>query len=187
MPDILHRVGISAPAENVFRALSEEKGLAGWWTVNVRAEPKVGSVAQFRFDEHGFNDMKIVELVPNRLVRWKCVDGADEWIGTEVSFDLNEKTKGSTTVLFAQRGWKGPSSSCITAARNGRRICSASKSYVKWARESRTRTTSTLVSDTQQQELELHFDGRIDGHCLGSQSSFAKRQVSISRVSGKWP
>jgi len=108
MPDILHRVGISAPAENVFRALSEEKGLAGWWTVNVRAEPKVGSVAQFRFDEHGFNDMKIVELVPNRLVRWKCVDGADEWIGTEVSFDLNEKTKGSTTVLFAQRGWKEP-------------------------------------------------------------------------------
>jgi hypothetical protein len=29
MPDILHRVGMQAPAETVFKALSEEKGLAG--------------------------------------------------------------------------------------------------------------------------------------------------------------
>jgi hypothetical protein len=30
MADILHRVGINSPADKVFRALSDEKGPAGW-------------------------------------------------------------------------------------------------------------------------------------------------------------
>ena len=33
------------------------------------------------------------------------MDGAKEWIGTELIFDLKQKD-GSTIVLFAQRGWK---------------------------------------------------------------------------------
>jgi len=35
------------------------------------------------------------------------VDGAKEWIGTEVTFDLKEQNRG-TAVLFAQRGWREP-------------------------------------------------------------------------------
>ena len=105
MPDILHRVGIQAPAAKVYRALTEQEGLAGWWTRNVKAPAGVGSVIQFRFDDRGFNDMKVLELQPNRLVRWQCVDGAKEWIGTEFTFDL-KKNNGTTALLFAQRGWK---------------------------------------------------------------------------------
>lgn len=105
MPDILHRVGIKASPEKVYRALSEEKGLAGWWTSNTKASATVGSTAQFRFGDHGFNDMEVVELVPGKRVRWRCVDGPKEWIGTELSFDLRQEAS-LTIVLFAQRGWK---------------------------------------------------------------------------------
>lgn len=105
MPDILHRVGIDASAEKVFKALSEEKGLAGWWTRNVTAPPCVGVVLEFRFDDKGYNLMKVLELTPGKRVRWQCVDGAKEWIGTELTFDLREKD-GTTVLLFAQRGWK---------------------------------------------------------------------------------
>ena len=49
--------------------------------------------------------MKVMELVPGSHVRWQCVDGAPEWIGTELTFDLKQED-GSTIVLFAQRGWK---------------------------------------------------------------------------------
>jgi hypothetical protein len=35
------------------------------------------------------------------------VDGAKEWIGTALTFDLREEN-GVTVVLFAQRGWKEP-------------------------------------------------------------------------------
>lgn len=107
MPDILHRVGINAQAGKVYAALTEEKGLAGWWTKKTKASPKVGAIDEFRFDENGYNAMKVVELVPGKRVQWECVDGAKEWIGTRVSFDLVEKD-GATIVLFAQRGWKEP-------------------------------------------------------------------------------
>jgi hypothetical protein len=49
--------------------------------------------------------MKVIELIPGKRVRWQCVDGAQEWIGTELTFDLKQEA-GSTVVLFAQRGWK---------------------------------------------------------------------------------
>jgi len=59
----------------------------------------------FRFGDKGFNDMKVVELAPGMRVKWRCVDGAKEWIGTELAFDLKEEN-GATVVLFAQRGWR---------------------------------------------------------------------------------
>jgi len=105
VPDILHRVGIRSAPDNIFRALSEESGLAGWWTEEVKALPAVGAINQFRFGKAGFNDMKVVELAPPLRVRWQCVAGAREWIGTEVSFELKH-ANGLTVVLFAQRGWK---------------------------------------------------------------------------------
>jgi hypothetical protein len=60
-----------------------------------------------RFNESGFNDMKAVELVSGQRVKWQCVDGAKEWIGTELTFDLKPQ-KEFTILLFAQRGWKEP-------------------------------------------------------------------------------
>jgi len=105
MADILHRVAIKAPAAKVFWALSEEEGLGGWWTRNVQASSIVGAVNRFRFDDRGFNDMRVVELLPGKRVKWECVDGAAEWIRTILTFDLREQD-GATMVLFAQRGWK---------------------------------------------------------------------------------
>jgi uncharacterized protein YndB with AHSA1/START domain len=105
MPDILHRVGIRSSSEKVFEALSQEKGLAGWWTKDVKASPTVDAVNQFRFGRKGFNEMKVLELSHGKRVKWLCVDGAKEWIGTEFTFDLRE-TDGVTVLLFAQRGWR---------------------------------------------------------------------------------
>jgi uncharacterized protein YndB with AHSA1/START domain len=107
MPDILHRVGINSPPEQVYHALSDEKGLAGWWTTNTKASATVDAIDRFRFGDRGFNDMRVAELVPGKRVKWHCVDGAAEWIGTELTFDL-KPDNGLTIVLFAQRGWKEP-------------------------------------------------------------------------------
>ena len=105
MLDILHRVGIKASPAKVFEALTEEQGLAGWWTKDVTASTTVGAINQFRFGDHGFNDMKVIELFSGKRVKWQCVDGAPEWIGTEFTFDLLPEN-ASTIVLFRQRGWK---------------------------------------------------------------------------------
>jgi hypothetical protein len=92
----------------------KKKGLAGWWTKEVEASPVVGAV--------GFNDMKVVELVPGKRVKWHCVDGAKEWIGTELTFDLKQED-GVTVVLFAQRGWKEQVEFMHFCSTNGHRSC----------------------------------------------------------------
>jgi uncharacterized protein YndB with AHSA1/START domain len=107
VPDILHRIGIESSPDKVYHALTDETGLAGWWTTNTKSSAMVGSIDRFRFGEKGFNDMEVVELVPGKRIKWRCVDGAPEWIGTELTFDLRQEN-GRTIVLFAQRGWKEP-------------------------------------------------------------------------------
>jgi uncharacterized protein YndB with AHSA1/START domain len=105
MPNMVHRMGIRATPRKVYAALTVQKGLAGWWTTNTRESPKVGAILQFRFGRHGFTGMKVVRLVPGRQVQWRCVDGAEEWIGTRLTFDLKRESR-RTIVLFSQRGWR---------------------------------------------------------------------------------
>lgn len=68
MPDILHRIGIRATPRKVYAALTEQKGLAGWWTSNTNASAKVKAVLQFRFGDHGRKDMAVVRLVRGKRI-----------------------------------------------------------------------------------------------------------------------
>jgi hypothetical protein len=107
MVDILHKVGIkSSSQDDVYKALTTVEGLSGWWTNDTRGESKVGGVLQFRFHAGGF-DMKVLELHPARHVLWQVVEGPKEWIGTKISFDLNQQGDW-TIVLFKHQGWKEP-------------------------------------------------------------------------------
>lgn len=106
MAEILHRLTIKVPPAKVYQALTEQKGLANWWTKHVIAEPKVDSIAEFTFN-HGQTKfrMKILKLIPNRAVAWHCLGGHPEWIDTQIYFDLTGDAK-QTILNFAHRRWK---------------------------------------------------------------------------------
>ncbi len=104
MPEIVHRIGIEAPPARVYRALATRSGLINWWTWHVAGEPAPGATVQFRFGAGG-PDMKMLELAPERRVRWRCLAGPEEWIGTEVSFELAPGDR-ETIVRFAHTGWR---------------------------------------------------------------------------------
>jgi uncharacterized protein YndB with AHSA1/START domain len=106
MPDILHRVGIKSPLNDVYKALTTREGLAGWWTTNTQGDGKIGGVIQFRFGAGGF-DMKVLELEPARHVLWQVVDGPEEWIGTKVSWELKQEDD-YTIILLKHQGWREP-------------------------------------------------------------------------------
>ena len=111
MPDILHKVGIkSASLNEVYAALTTVEGLSAWWTTRTQGETpgrsNVGGVLQFRFGAGGF-DMRVLELQPVKRVLWQVVDGPEEWIGTKISFDLDQRDDW-TIVLFKHEGWKEP-------------------------------------------------------------------------------
>ena len=112
MVDILHRIGVKSPPDEVYKALATREGLAGWWTSTTLGESKVGATLQFRFTaggvEIGAMYMKVLELQPAQRVLWEVVDGPDEWVGTRISFDLKQED-GYTLVFFKHQGWKQPS------------------------------------------------------------------------------
>ena len=104
MPDIRHLVIIDAPPETVYRAVTEQVGLAGWWTTEAVARPEAGSILEFTFGDEYHSKMRLSRLIPNRRVEWECIEGNKEWVGTTFTFDL-EKKGGSTVLRFGQDGW----------------------------------------------------------------------------------
>jgi len=107
MPDILHKVGIKSSSLNdVYQVLTTIDGLAAWWTTDTQGESEAGGVIRFRFGSGGF-DMKVLELHPAQRVLWRVVDGPEEWIGTQISFDLHQRDDW-TIVLFKHEDWKQP-------------------------------------------------------------------------------
>ena len=107
MVDILHNVGVKSPsADGVYEALSTIEGLAGWWASDTSGNPDVDGVIEFRFGP-GDIDMQVRELVPGKRVLWEVVGGPEEWIGTEVDFELRYED-GWTQIFFTHRGWREP-------------------------------------------------------------------------------
>lgn len=108
MADIRHRVGISAPREQVYAALATREGLSGWWTRDTAGGDAVGSKLEFFFGQPEPGAvMEVVELVPGQRVAWRCVQGPDEWVDTVLSFDLSE-SGGETVVMFTHADWREP-------------------------------------------------------------------------------
>ncbi len=97
MPNIHQELLIGAPAEKIYNAITSQEGLSAWWTPGANAKPEVDSVARFPFGPDYFKEMKITELKPSRLVKWTCIKGEGEWVGTHLSFELVEGNKQSLT------------------------------------------------------------------------------------------
>lgn len=111
MADIIHRIGIRAPATRVYEAVSTTDGVAGWWTRNTTGSGTTASM-NVRFlgtdgREIGQMDFTVGRGAPGRRVEWRFTDGPPEWVGTEVTFDLVEEG-GMTVVLFGHRHWREP-------------------------------------------------------------------------------
>jgi uncharacterized protein YndB with AHSA1/START domain len=109
MPDIRHRVGISAPLESVYQAVATTEGISDWWTRDgVRGESSEGSKLQFFFGQpEPAAVMEVTRLDPAGHVSWNCIEGADEWVGTKLAFDLTHKDD-ETVVLFTHGDWRNP-------------------------------------------------------------------------------
>jgi uncharacterized protein YndB with AHSA1/START domain len=109
MADILHRIGVQASLDEVYKALATRDGLAAWWTRSTQGESRVGGVLKFRFSaggaEIGGFDMKVLELQPAKRVLWHVIQGPEDWIGTKIGFDLKQ-AGGHAIVLFKHEGWK---------------------------------------------------------------------------------
>jgi uncharacterized protein YndB with AHSA1/START domain len=113
MPDIVHRVGINAPLEEVYVAVSTAQGIANWWTREVSAgalerESVIGAVFRSPLGaEIGHMELEVARVTPSE-VRWRFNAGPEEWIGTAATFELS-RDGDMTLLVFGHRGWPAPS------------------------------------------------------------------------------
>lgn len=110
MVDIIHRIGIRSSITQVYNALATLEGLAGWWTEDVTGDVRVGGKIAFSFltksgELLGRMVMEVQERNDNKDVRWRCIEGPEEWVGTDITFHLSEQD-GQTIVLFGHRNWR---------------------------------------------------------------------------------
>ncbi len=127
MADILHKFVIKAPAEKVYEAISTQEGLTGWWAKQAIARAEVGFVNTFTFGTIK-NEIKVTSLIPYAKVEWHCINAMDEWIGTNISFALEEKD-GKTIVRFAHSGWREATDMFAACNYDWARFMASLKSY----------------------------------------------------------
>lgn len=106
MKTIHHLVEIDAPAAEVHAALTSAEGLSSWWTsvgVDAPAPPSVGDVVTLRFVEGRFNpEMTITELVPGKLLSWRCSGGHDPWADNDFRFEISDDGEKQSRLRFWQ-------------------------------------------------------------------------------------
>ena len=105
MSAIRINVTIKTPPEKVYNAITTQDGLANWWAKQTEAKPEVGFINVFTFGQKYRNEMKITNLIPLKKVEWECVNSVEEWVGTRILFDLQEK-EGNTILRFTHSDWK---------------------------------------------------------------------------------
>jgi uncharacterized protein YndB with AHSA1/START domain len=104
MKSIRHQLKIATPPEEVYKAITTQQGLSGWWTPETTAKPETGSTARFAFGPKYFKEMKVTKLEPFSKIEWLCLKGYEDWIGTTVTFELQPVDNG-TVLFFHHDGW----------------------------------------------------------------------------------
>jgi uncharacterized protein YndB with AHSA1/START domain len=110
MVDIIHRVGIKAPIDNVYTAISTIEGIASWWTREISTAPDREDSFIVRFlntngELLGSMNIDVMKREPRQEVHWRVTSGPNEWIGTDVTFELKQDGE-YTIVLFGHRHWQ---------------------------------------------------------------------------------
>ena len=82
----------------------------GWWSGEILGGvDKVGAEFSYRYGDAHFSEQKVTELVPGKKVVWRVTDAKlsfdkqDEWIGTDIVFDIAKKGD-KTEVHFTHAG-----------------------------------------------------------------------------------
>lgn len=104
MAKIEHDIQIRAPKDAVFRALSTEAGVRGWWNHRARISPEVGGESTYQFNKAGsdvhmrFRNETLDEQAGK--VVWACVANDNtSWIDTKIRWSIEERNGGARVEL----------------------------------------------------------------------------------------
>jgi uncharacterized protein YndB with AHSA1/START domain len=106
MASIIKEITIAAPPKCVYRALTQQDEIAQWWTDDLNIKPEVGFLAEFSFQKWGAGilQFEIVKLEDGENVSWISRKGPPDWLGTNVTWQLNS-IHNRTRLVFIHDGF----------------------------------------------------------------------------------
>lgn len=104
MPDIFHDLPIRAPVSEVFDAISQPAGFSAWWTLAAQGESQLDADYALFFGAEYDWRARVTRCVQDREFALVVTNSADDWIGTTISFTL-EQRDDMTWLRFEHSGW----------------------------------------------------------------------------------
>ena len=103
MKIIHHVVDLDVPVTAVWSAITEEPGLAGWWTPSVQApSAEVGGRIEFTLTAEFSPVMEIIRADEDSELAWKCIGGHEPWNDSTFRFHLSLLGDGRVRLRFWQ-------------------------------------------------------------------------------------
>jgi uncharacterized protein YndB with AHSA1/START domain len=103
MKVIHHVIDLDAASSKIWSAITDERGLAGWWSTQVRAPAAtVGARVEFTFADDFNPVMEIAAVDPGVGLEWRCVGGHEPWNDNTFRFQLAPLDDGRTRLRFWQ-------------------------------------------------------------------------------------
>jgi uncharacterized protein YndB with AHSA1/START domain len=99
-----HKITVEAAKQQVYEAITTERGLEGWYTPSVHGAANHGKRLELHFkSKAGPFHWKIDEVDPGSVVQWECLEGPGDSRGTTAIFHLTE-AEGKTIVELDHEG-----------------------------------------------------------------------------------
>ncbi len=95
---------VDGSQSEIYKQLTTIDGLRKWWTNQTTGSTELGEFIDFRFGERYHIQMKVINAEQNNLVQWQCTHADEDWIGTVVTFNLQEND-GKTLLKFTHDRW----------------------------------------------------------------------------------
>ncbi len=107
MADSLHQITIHCSANTLYQALTQDKGIQAWWTDTTHMAKQEDQHCHLWFDNHQSHfTFRATKMLPAKRVFWLCSAGPDEWIDTQLWWEIKAIDSETCRLDFKHMNWK---------------------------------------------------------------------------------
>lgn len=106
MADSLHQIRIHADAPRIYQAITRGECLQDWWSADASCPHQEGALCRLNFDgQLPSLGLRAKKLLPHQRIYWICEEGPQEWLGTEIWWEITSLEQQQCEVSLKHMGW----------------------------------------------------------------------------------